>query len=128
MHRRRAICLLLVIAFTAAACGGGDDEKAAKKTTTTTAAPSTTVPLGNGGAPLTGLPRTDEAKLARAALIVKIDNAPKGRPQAGINQADIVVEEGVEGGITRLAVIFHSQDPAADTVGPVRSARTTDIF
>src|SRR5688500_1100575 len=128
-HRRRITCLLLVVAFAAAACGGGgDDEKAAKKTTTTTATPSTTAPLGNGGAPLTGLPRTDEAKLARAAMIVKIDNAPKGRPQAGINQADVVVEEGVEGGITRLAVIFHSQDPAADTVGPVRSARTTDIF
>src|SRR5688500_13826576 len=129
MYRRRVTCLLLVVAFTAAACGGGgDDKKAAKKTTTTTAAPPTSAPLGNGVAPLTGLARTDEAKLARAAMIVKIDNAPKGRPQAGINQADIVVEEGVEGGITRLAVIFHSQDPAADTVGPVRSARTTDIF
>jgi len=130
MHqRRRPACLLLVVALAAltAACGGGD-KKAATKATATTAAPSTTAPLGNGGAPLTGLPRTDEAKLARAAMIVKIDNAPKGRPQAGINQADVVVEEGVEGGITRLAVVFHSQDPAADTVGPVRSARTTDIF
>lgn len=130
MHvHRRLSALLVVTALVAAACGGGDDDdKAAKKTTTTTAAATTTAPLGNGGAPLTGLPRTDEAKLARAAMIVKIDNAPKGRPQAGINQADVVVEEGVEGGITRLAVIFHSQDPVNDTVGPVRSARTTDIF
>lgn len=130
MHRpRRLSALLVVTALVAAACGGGgDDDKAAKKTTTTTAAVTTTAPLGNGGAPLTGMPPTDPAKMARAAMIVKLDNAPKGRPQAGINQADIVVEEGVEGGITRLAVIFHSQDPVADTVGPVRSARTTDIF
>jgi hypothetical protein len=68
----------------------------------------------------------DPAGLARPALIVKLDNAPKGRPQAGINQADVVVEEGVEGGITRFATIFHSQVP--ESVGPVRSARTTDIL
>ncbi|MEO6120711.1 MAG: DUF3048 domain-containing protein, partial [Acidimicrobiales bacterium] len=58
--------------------------------------------------------------------IVKLDNAPKGRPQAGINQADVVLEEMVEGGITRLAAVFHSQEP--ESVGPVRSARTTDIL
>lgn len=58
-------------------------------------------------------------------MVVKIDNAPEARPQAGINQADVVVEEGVEGGVTRFASIFHSED--ADPLGPVRSARTTDI-
>jgi hypothetical protein len=117
--------LLLVAVLVTAACGGGT-KKAAPKATTTTAAPveTTAAPPGAPGAPLTGLPG-DPAVLARPALIVKIDNAPKGRPQAGINQADIVVEEGVEGGITRLAVVFHSQLP--ESVGPVRSARTTDI-
>jgi hypothetical protein len=75
-------------------------------------------------APLTGLPG-DPAKLARPALLVKIDNAPKARPQAGLNEADIVVEEGVEGGITRFAALFHSQE--SKPVGPVRSARSTDI-
>jgi hypothetical protein len=115
------------LALVTAACGGGDDKKAApKKATTTTAAPTTTAAAAATGAPLTGMGGGDPAKLARPAMIVKIDNAPKGRPQAGINQADIVVEEGVEGGITRLAVIFHSQD--ADELGPVRSARTTDIL
>jgi len=57
---------------------------------------------------------------------VKIDNAPKARPQAGINDADIVVEEGVEGGVTRFATLFHSKDAAS--VGPVRSARSTDLL
>ncbi len=128
MHRRLS-ALLVVIALVAVACGGGGKkESAKKKTTTTTTAAATTTVLGNGGAPLTGLPPSDPAKLSRPALIVKIDNAPKGRPQAGLNQADIVVEEGVEGGITRFAVLFHSQDAVNDTVGPVRSARTTDIF
>jgi hypothetical protein len=115
------------LALVTAACGGGD-KKAAPKATTTTAAPTTTAAAAPAptGAPLTGVAGGDAAKLGRPALIVKIDNAPKGRPQAGINQADVVVEEGVEGGITRFATIFHSQD--ADEVGPVRSARTTDIL
>lgn len=75
-------------------------------------------------APLTGLPM-DAALAARPVLVVKIDNAPKARPQIGLNQADVVFEEGVEGGITRFAALFHSRD--SDPVGPVRSARSTDI-
>jgi hypothetical protein len=75
-----------------------------------------------GPSPLTGLP--GEAP-TRPALVVKIDNAPRARPQVGLNQADLVVEELVEGGITRFAAVFHSQD--SDPVGPVRSARSTDI-
>ncbi len=121
---RRVLAALAVAALAAGACGG-DDKKAAPKPgepTTTTAPPPPAAP--GTGAPLTGL-ESDPAKLGRPALIVKIDNAPKGRPQAGINQADVVVEEGVEGGITRFAAIFHSQDVAE--VGPVRSARSTDI-
>jgi hypothetical protein len=37
-----------------------------------------------------------------------------------------VFEEMVEGGLTRLLVVFHSQDP--ESLGPVRSARSTDLF
>ena len=60
------------------------------------------------------------------ALVVKIDNGePKARPQVGINQADVVYEERVEGSVTRLLAIFHSTDSVP--VGPVRSARTSDI-
>src|SRR6202023_2878882 len=54
-----------------------------------------------------------------------IDNAPRARPQIGLVQADVVVEEQVEGGVTRFAAIFQSQD--VSRVGPVRSARSTDI-
>jgi hypothetical protein len=57
---------------------------------------------------------------------VKVENSRKshGR-QRGVTVADVVYVEKVEGGITRLAAVFHSAD--ADAVGPVRSARTTDV-
>jgi hypothetical protein len=125
---KRLLVPIVVLAVVLAACGGGKKAAAPKPTTTTSApGPTTPPPAGNGGAPLTGLPGADPAALGRPVLMAKIDNAPNGRPQAGINQADVVVEEGVEGGITRLAVLFHSQ-PLPGTIGPVRSARTTDIL
>lgn len=61
----------------------------------------------------------------RAALAVKVDGTEQGRPQTGLAQADIVYEELTEGGLTRLLALYHSDDP--ETVGPVRSARSTDI-
>lgn len=72
---------------------------------------------------LSGRPTT--LSNGRAALVVKIDNVPRARPQAGINDADIVYVELVEGGATRYAAVFHSEE--VGTVGPVRSMRTTDI-
>ena len=61
----------------------------------------------------------------RPAMAVKIDNYPSGRPQSGLDQADIVFEEPVEGGITRYAAVFQCQNVAL--IGPVRSARNVDI-
>jgi len=72
---------------------------------------------------LTGVTTFDDP--TRPALAIKIDNVPAARPQAGINQADIVFVEEVEGGLTRLAAVFHST--GADVVGPVRSMRTGDF-
>ncbi|HEX6569569.1 MAG TPA: DUF3048 domain-containing protein, partial [Acidimicrobiales bacterium] len=66
-----------------------------------------------------------QGRLDRPALFVKIDNVERARPQAGLDQADIVFEERVEGNLTRLAAVFHSTDAAV--VGPVRSVRTTDL-
>jgi hypothetical protein len=77
--------------------------------------------LGAGILPLTGEPGTVPN---RPAAVVKIDNGSAARPQTGLNQADLVVEEEVEGGLTRFAAVFHSR---SFTVGPVRSGRTTDI-
>ncbi len=71
--------------------------------------------------PLTGLPGSIPD---RPAAVVKIDNGPAAGPQTGLNAADIVIEEEVEGGVTRFAAIFHS---TPSIVGPVRSGRTSDV-
>ena len=103
-------------------------------TTTSTATPTTTTtapPRRRRSSPLTGLPLARRCgPLDRPALAVKIDNldAPsrdRPCPQTGLPKADVVFEEIVEGDITRLVAIFHSQTPGK--VGPVRSARTTDV-
>ncbi len=57
-------------------------------------------------------------------VMVKVDNARRAAPHSGLNDADIVIEEEVEWGITRFAAIFHSRNAV---VGPVRSGRTTDL-
>ncbi|HEY5173143.1 MAG TPA: DUF3048 domain-containing protein [Acidimicrobiia bacterium] len=75
-------------------------------------------------APLTGLADPLGVAEHRCAVTVKIDNTLAAHPHYGIEQADVVYEEVVEGGITRLAAIFNSQAP--DRVGPVRSVRRTD--
>ncbi|MGI8685782.1 MAG: DUF3048 domain-containing protein [Acidimicrobiales bacterium] len=123
MRSRHLVLSFVASCLVLAACGGGGDKKAA---TTTTVGGATTAPAAVGDlAPLTGLPQPDAVRRARVALVVKIDNAPKGRPQSGINQADVVIVEKVEGHITRLFTIFQSND--SDPVGPVRSARSTDV-
>lgn len=58
-------------------------------------------------------------------LAVKIDDTSMARPQIGIEDADLVYIEQVEGGLTRLAAIFSSTIPTQ--IGPVRSARISDI-
>jgi hypothetical protein len=94
-------------------------KRIAAATTTTTAVPQPTCPLtgspvpGGGGVP------------QRPALAVKVDNYPSARPQSGLDKADIIFEEPVEGGITRYAAVFQCQE--ASLVGPVRSARNIDI-
>ncbi|HEX4220276.1 MAG TPA: DUF3048 domain-containing protein [Acidimicrobiales bacterium] len=84
--------------------------------TTTTSAPT---------CPLTGTPAPGGTVPGRPALGVKIGNYPDDRPSAGLNQADVVFEEPVEGGITRLVAVFQCQSPAL--VGDLRSARQPDV-
>jgi len=109
------------------ACGGHHRAAAVPTTadSTTLPAPTTTSStLPPPTAPLTGLPQPNKVQLHAVAVVVKIDNVDAARPQTGINEADVVYEELVEGGLTRLAAVFQSQYPAV--VGPVRSGRLTD--
>ena len=58
-------------------------------------------------------------------LVVKVDDTNEAHPQIGLEDADVVYIEQVEGGLTRLAAVFSSTIPTR--VGPVRSARISDI-
>lgn len=74
--------------------------------------------------PLTGEDAPGGEIPDRPVAAVKVENTDDARPQAGLDRADIVYEELVEGGITRFIAMYHCDD--APLVGPVRSARTTD--
>lgn len=123
------LALAGLVALAASACSGGrggDPAEAAPSPSATTS--STTVTAGSLAetplAPLTGLPDKSGVVTKRPALSVKIDNAPKARPQSGLDVADVVFEEVVEGGATRFIAVFHSAAP--ETVGPIRSVRPMD--
>jgi Protein of unknown function (DUF3048) N-terminal domain/Protein of unknown function (DUF3048) C-terminal domain len=114
-----AVALTLTLALVAGACGGGGDGKDARprssSTTTTTAPPV---------APLTGLADPSGIAQTRPVLSVKVENTPDARPQSGLEAADIVWDEVVEGQITRLLAMYQSR--STDVVGPIRSVRLTD--
>lgn len=73
--------------------------------------------------PLTGQPLGD-GDPSLPVLSAKIDNHPLARPQVGLDSADVVFEELVEGGITRYVAMWHSTVP--EEIGPVRSVRPMD--
>lgn len=112
-----AVVVAVVLALVFTVFGGGDS------TPTTTSGPTTTT-TAPPPAPLTGVPTEDRDVLARPAISVKIGNNPEARPQAGLNDADIVYEEEVEGRITRFLALFHSESPSL--IGPIRSVRLMD--
>ena len=118
-RRLSVVVALAAMALVAASCSQEVDVTVTSAPTT-----STTVPPPPIVWPLTGLPAPDEAATQQTAVVAKIDNSSDARPHGGINQADLVYEVQVEG-ITRFAAVFHSQVP--DRVGPVRSARSTDV-
>jgi hypothetical protein len=93
-----------------------------------TVPPPSTAPPATAAAPtcpLTGAPAPGGQVPQRPALAVKVDNYPAARPQSGLNHADVIFEEPVEGFITRYVAVFQCQAPGF--VGPVRSARAVDV-
>ena len=77
-------------------------------------------------APLTGVQYLEGTNpyILLPAVLAKIDNTDSGRPQLELNQADVVYVTRVEGGMTRLLPVWHSQMPKE--IGPVRSVRPID--
>jgi Protein of unknown function (DUF3048) N-terminal domain len=60
-------------------------------------------------------------------LVVKIDDTPPAHPQINLDKADVVYIEQVEGGLSRIAALFSNPKTMPDLVGPVRSARISDL-
>ncbi|SEL60681.1 Protein of unknown function [Blastococcus sp. DSM 46786] len=118
--RRLAAVLLASVALTACA---GPAAPAAAPTTTTPAPPPPPPPPPPVLWPLTGVDSAG-AYAERPALAVKIENSVDARPQTGLNAADMVWEQVVEGGIPRYVAVYHSTVPAE--IGPVRSVRPMD--
>ena len=114
---------LLSTALLLAACGG-DETPAEEGPGNQRVAGGSTL---NQSWPLTGLDVEGDESAAQPhpVMVAKIDNTASSAPQLGLGSADLVVEELVEGGTTRLAAFFYSEIP--DQVGPVRSMRASDI-
>lgn len=120
---RVAVALAAVASLTLAGCGGDETDEPQADGSPSAQATANGMTL-SGRWPLTGLPADGKAP-KHPVVVVKIDNSSSSSPQVGLGKADLVAEELVEGGATRLAVFYYSQLPAV--AGPVRSMRATDI-
>lgn len=73
--------------------------------------------------PLTGVTELSKDKTDDRPVAIMVNNITTAQPvQAGLNQADIIYETEVEGGITRLLAVYQDVSKAA-TIGTIRSAR-----
>jgi hypothetical protein len=115
-------------ALTLAACAGSSPAPVASPTTpaatptvSETPSESPTPELPADASPFSGL----AGGAGKPVLVVKFDNTTFAQPHTGLKYADIVYVEEVEWGLTRLAAVFSTTLPK--TVGPVRSARISDI-
>jgi len=120
---RSFFALVAVAALALSGCAG-DDAATEDEVVTTEGGESAEAIVDDATvAALTG-EAIEAGSLSRPALSGKIDNHPSARPQVGLDEADIVFEELVEGGLTRYLAIWHSSLPAE--IGPVRSVRPMD--
>lgn len=117
----RTLAAAMAASLLLAACSSGPAEEPSPSPTS---ASPTASPTPEAAFPLTG-ETTDDPREDQPVVAVKIENTPSAYPLAGIDEADIVYEQIVEGGVTRFAALFHSQLP--DRAGPVRSGRLVDV-
>lgn len=116
-------CCAAALSVTAA-CGHSHNKPAAAPSTPPVTSPTST-PGGSPSniSPLTGLPGP-----AGKVLAVKIDNIVYARPQTGLAAADVVYAIEVEGGLSRFLAVYDANHlPAGGKIGPVRSARESDL-
>lgn len=124
--RAAAVTTLVLALGVLVACGGGSKPSAKPSgsgSPSGATSPTPPAPPPPVYSKLTGLDIKTEP--THPVIVVKIDNTASSKPQVGLGSADLVTEELVEGGVTRLAVMFDSVVPPV--VGPVRSFRASDI-
>lgn len=120
--RRLAISLCAgALATALAGCGSKADTTAQQPappppSTAETGAVPTPTPV----TPDVATPTRPQPQLP-GAIGVMVENSPQARPQAGLDQADLVYEMESEGGVSRFLALFYQEK--AERIGPVRSAR-----
>ena len=120
---RRVLCAFAVLALLSTGCTTSQPASAPPTTAAPSSSPSPSPsPEPPSYAPLTG--EEVEDTIDRPVLALKIDNAPAALPPDGLQAADVVIEEEVEGGLTRFLALYHSELPKQ--VGPIRSGRESD--
>ena len=139
--RRRRLAALTIAALTLTGCASSAPREAATPSVVPTAVAPT--PEAVPTWPLTGVPVEDAEE--RPAVAVKVENTAMARPQTGLEEADVVWEEMVEGGITRFVAVDLAatsslveavggvqvcvEQPVLDSVlGPVVATAGTDAF
>jgi Protein of unknown function (DUF3048) N-terminal domain/Protein of unknown function (DUF3048) C-terminal domain len=112
----RSATVVVAISLLVTSCSKGNETADVSPTPTVSEAPVTLWPF-------TQLPGPADAA-EKPVLAIKIENDPSVRPQYGLDMADLVFEELVEGGMTRFISVFQSEIP--EEAGPVRSGRHVD--
>ena len=122
--RRTVVTIGIVVAMLAAACSGGKGSSAGGARPGEPVAEPPAGPPAHGKCPLTGQDPPRGVSLNRPILAVKIDGLLAAEPQVGLDAADVVYDEPVEGGLAWYLAIFQCGNPSR--VGPVREARPVD--
>ena len=139
MKMKRLASILLCACMLLTACGNSDSEP--EENTNTTQENTTNTPTvvlqtepqettfstdGKMRSYLSG-EWVEEEIGKRRPIAVMLNNIEVAVPQSGIENADIVYEAPVEGGLTRLMGIFENYD-SLDKIGSVRSSRLYYVY
>ena len=137
--RMLALCLaLMTVVCCLTACGGKEDPKddpdteqgdsgnnqdsADKNQNSSGNQDQQTTPYTGPYSPLTGLPLAEEL-LTRRPVAVMVNNLNQAQTvQTGLNDAQLIFETYVEGGITRLMAVYEDI-ASVGQIGTIRSAR-----
>ncbi len=129
---KRFLCSFAVLFFTLTLAGCLDYERSEPETVASSPSGTqeNTEPLTEpdpfaeyrGINPLTGESGYNEAACGKRPVAVMVNNLKDSLPQYGIEQADIIFELPVEGGITRLMAVYADYTDVPD-VCSVRSCR-----